>query len=150
MAQVLANMNVYMQPKEPLNPNLGEAQSPVNSGHTGILPSPKDTNQEEEVDTDAIQELENQSDDTLPVENSHEGLDTEVIGQEQEAHTEVIRKSDNQSRDTTLLEQSYGEQPGSLETEAINETISSLVTPQKRHGSRNKFEEAKKRTPKAS
>ena len=59
MAQVLANMNVYMQPEEPLNPNIGEAQSPGNSGNTRIFPSPKDINQEEEVDTKAIQESEN-------------------------------------------------------------------------------------------
>jgi len=44
MAQVLANMNVYMQSEEPLNPNLGEAQSLGNSSYTRILPSPKDTN----------------------------------------------------------------------------------------------------------
>lgn len=44
VAQVLANMNVYMKPKEPFNPNLGEAQYPGNSGHTVILHSPKDTN----------------------------------------------------------------------------------------------------------
>lgn len=144
MAQVLANMNVYMHPKEPFNPNLGETQSPGNYGSTRILSSSKDINCEVEIDTEAIQELENQFRDMLPVENNHEGLDTENICQEEEAETEVIRESDNQSGDTVLQEQSYGEQPGSLKTKAINETIRKPVTPQKRYRARMKLKKLRK------
>ena len=39
MAQFLANMNVYMQPEEPLNINLGETQYPGNYAYTRILSS---------------------------------------------------------------------------------------------------------------
>lgn len=108
MAQVLANMNVYMQLEELLNPNLGETQSPRNFGYSRILPCPKYRNQQEEVDT------------------------------------EVIRESDNQSGDTVLLEQRQDEQPSSLETEVINKTISKLVTPQKRRGTRMKLKKLRK------
>lgn len=78
------------------------------------------------------------------MENSHEGLDTENIGQEEEAETEVVRESDNQFGDMVLLEQSQDEKPGSLEIEAINETINRLVTPQKRYRARTKLKKLRK------
>lgn len=62
-------MNVYMQPKSPLNINLGETQSPNNSRNTRILYPSKDGSHEVETDVEAIWEVENQSGDTLPVEN---------------------------------------------------------------------------------
>lgn len=54
MAQVLANMNFYMQLEEPLNLNLGETQSLGNSSYTKILSPSKVTNREVETDTEAI------------------------------------------------------------------------------------------------
>lgn len=84
LPQVLANMNVYMQPESPLNLNLGATQSPKNSSNTIILFPSKDASHEAEIDVEAIQEAENQSGDTLPVENSQVGLSIENIGQEEE------------------------------------------------------------------
>jgi len=80
LAQVLANMNDYMQPKSLLNLNLGENQSPKNSGYTRILSPPKDVSREAETNAEAIREVENQPGDTLPVENSKVGQSAENIG----------------------------------------------------------------------
>ena len=72
MAQALANLNAYMQPGGSLDPNLMEAQSPGDSSHTKILPSPKATDQEEEANTEVIHESDNQSGDTVLLEHSHD------------------------------------------------------------------------------
>lgn len=95
MAQVPANMNVYIQPEGSLNINLGETQSPRNFGYNRIMYSSKYTNCEEKIETEALQKLENQYGDTFPVENRHEGLDTKNIGQEEEVETKIIREFDN-------------------------------------------------------
>ena len=44
-----------------------------------------------------------------------------------------MREANNQSGDIVLFKQSQGEQPGSLQTEAINETISRPIIPPKRY-----------------
>lgn len=144
MAQVLVNMNVYIEPEGLLNISLGETQSPENYGDTKILSPSKDTNCKAEIDIEVIQELENQSGDMLLVENSHEGLDLERICQEKEVEIEIIRELDNQLGDIVLLEQSQGEQSSSLEIEAINETISRPVTPSKRYGAKKKLGKLRK------
>jgi len=51
MAQVLENLNAYMQLGGSLDPNLMEAQSSEDSGHTEILPSLEDVHQEEGAST---------------------------------------------------------------------------------------------------
>ena len=115
LAQVLANMNDYMQPESPLNLNLGATQSPEIVGDNKILSPLKDASHEVEIDGEAIWEVVHQFGDTLPVENSQVGLSTEDIGQGQEVEIEMLREADIQLGDTILLEQSQDEKPSSLE-----------------------------------
>ena len=83
MAQVLANLNAYMQPGGSLDQNLNKAQSSKDYGHTEIFPSPEAAHREEEVDTTIIHELDNQPGDMVILEHSQdehiEPLDTEGI-----------------------------------------------------------------------
>ena len=54
LAQVVANMNVYMQHEGLLNLNSEETQSPKNSSDTRILSPSKDASHEAEIDVEAI------------------------------------------------------------------------------------------------
>jgi len=73
-------MNDYMQPESSLNINIGVIQSLENSGNTRTLSPLKYVSHEEETDAEATREAENQSGDTLQVENSQVGLSIENIG----------------------------------------------------------------------
>jgi len=72
IAQVLANLNAYMQPGGSLDPNLMESQSPKDYGHTKILPSSEAIHQEKEADTEVIHESNSQSGDKVLLKNNHD------------------------------------------------------------------------------
>jgi len=102
LAQILANMNDFIQPESPLNLNLGATQSLENSGHDRIIS--ENVSCEVETRAKAIQEEVNQPGDMPPREPIQAGLNAENLGQIEEV--EINQENDYQFGDTVLLEQS--------------------------------------------
>ena len=130
MAEVLANINVYMQHGGPLGLSIMETQVLENSGHIETLPSP------EVADTEIFQESDYQSSDTIPLEYNHED-------RQKSADIEVSHQSDNHSRDTILLEHNLDDQQAVLET--IDKPVSGADAPQKSQVVEEKLKKLRKK-----
>jgi len=107
-------MGDFIQPKSPLNLNIGETKSIENFGHHRIILQNISCEAETRVET--TQEEVNQLGDMPPKESSQEGLNTENVGQIGEIEI-------NEGEDTILVEQKQDEQLSSLGVETIRRTI---------------------------
>jgi len=78
LAQILANMDDFIQPKILLNLNIGATQSTENSGHDRIIS--ENISFKAETRAKTTQEEVNQLGDMPPGEPSQVGLNTENVG----------------------------------------------------------------------
>lgn len=82
LAQILGNMDDFIQPESPLNFNIGATQSVENYGHDRIIS--ENLSCEAETRAEATQEEVNQLGDMPPGEPSQVGLNTENIDKTEE------------------------------------------------------------------